>query len=379
MSNLVKHRAGTIARVDEGPGTALAPRPDGSLVPPGPPTVSMTPVPAKPKGPTRLAIAVIAAAIVAAVAVGAAAFSGGSAASGSGADIASTSPSGAAHGSLAASAAASASASSVSFTVSATETTPSSTTTLLQGNGSADLAKGVGRLTASVPGLSSVLGVGSQSSVDVISDGTNVYLNIPGVSTLTGGKSWVETSLAGLGSLTGSSASSLSLSTLANPSEAFHTLGSLGSPVTDEGTVTLNGEQVTEYQATVNIADVASRLAQGSDASGAAAKAIQKLGIPTVPVTAWVGHDGLLRQLSLTADVSHASLGGLLGALGSGSSTAAAGTTVSVILGLSHYGDPVSVSVPPASDVTNLNDIASSLKGVAAQLGGALSGIASHV
>jgi hypothetical protein len=214
----------------------------------------------------------------------------------------------------------------------------------------------------------------------VISDGTNVYLDIPGVSSLTGGKSWVETPLAGLGSLTGSSASSLALSTLADPASALNGLGSLGSPVTRVGTVTLDGQPVTEYQTTVTMADVASALSHGSAASAAAAGAIQRLGIPSLPVTAWVGRDGRLRQLSVTADLSHASLGGLLGSLGSGATgRSRSGASVTVTVGLSHYGDPVSVAVPPASEVTDLNAIASSLKGMVDQLGGTLSGIASHV
>lgn len=380
MSNLVKHADGTLMPVDEEPSGALVARSNASLAPPTPPSVPPTPRATASKGPGRLAVAVIAASIVAAVAVGAAAFSGGSTAGGSSPGAAD--PAGSAHGSLAASASDSAAASSVAFSVSATETTPSTTTNLLSGHGSVDLAKGVGRVTASIPSLSALVGSGAQGSVDVISDGTNVYLNVPGVSSLTGGKSWVKTSLSGLGSLTGSSAGSLSLSTLADPSQALGLLGSLGSAVTKVGTVTLNGEQATEYQTTISVTNIVSQLSHGSSStsSGAAAKALQELGVPSVPVTAWVGRDGLLRQLSVTVDLSHTSLRGVLGSLGSGASGAGtAGAKVNLTLGLSHYGEPVSVSVPPASDVTDLGSIATSLKGMASQLGGALSGIASHV
>ncbi len=366
MSNLVRHPGSTMVVVDDEPGTTLATRPDGSLAPPAPPVAPTAARDSRSPGPGRLTVAV-------------AAFGGGSTASGSNTAVGGASP-GTAHGSLAASAARSASAPSLSFEVSAIETTPSSTTTLLHGHGSADLSTGVGRLTAAIPGISSLLRSGQQGSVDVISDGTNVYLRIPGVSSLTGGKSWVETSLSDLGSLTGSSASSLSLSTLADPAQALAVLGSLGSPVTRVGTVTLDGQPVTEYRTTITTTDIASALSHGSSASSAAAGAIQRLGIPAIPVTAWVGPDGRLRQLSATADLSHASLSGLLGSLGSsapGHSTA--GTTVTLTIGLSHYGAPVSVAVPPASQVTDLNSIASSLKGIVAQLGGTLSGVASHV
>ncbi len=377
VSDLAKHNNATMVPVSEEPAGALAVRSDASLVPSPPLSATATPKATASKGPGRLAVAVIAASIVAAVAVGAAAFSGGSSASGS-----SPSAAGSAHGSLATSASDSAAASSVAFSMTATETTPSTTTNLLSGHGSVDLAKGVGRVTASIPGLSGLVGSGARGSVDIISDGTNVYLNVPGVSSLTGGKGWVKTSLSGLSSLTGSSAGSLSLSTLADPAHALGLLGSLGSTVTKVGTVTLNGEQTTEYQTTVSVADIVSQLSHGSPSSassGAAAKALQQLGIPSVPVNAWVGRDGLLRQLSVTIDLSHASLGSVLGSLGSTSSAPPAGAKVNLTIGLSHYGEPVSVSVPPASDVTDLNSIASSLKGMASQLGGALSGMVSHV
>jgi hypothetical protein len=378
VSNLVKHHGNTMVRVEDDFGTDLVARPDGSLVPPTPPAPPADPATTRSRGPSRLAVAVIAAALLAAVAVGAAAFSGGSSARGSDAGTGGTAPSGAAHGSLAASAAASASTSSVSYQVSATETTPSSTTTLLEGHGSADLSTGVGRLTATIPGLSSLLGSGATGAVDVISDGTNVYLKIPGVSSLTGGKSWVETPLSDLGSLTGSSAGSLSLSTLTDPGRALTMLGSLGSPVTDLGTVTLGGQRVTEYQTTITVADIASHLPGGSGSS--AARALQHSGIPSIPVTAWVGRDGLLCQLSLTVDASHASLSGLLGSLDPGSSTpTSAGAKVNLTIGLSRYGAPVAVGVPPAAQVTDLGSIASSLKGMVNQLGGTLSGIASHI
>jgi hypothetical protein len=377
VSDLVKYHNGTMVHEGGGAGVALVTRPEPSLVPPQPPGPPSPPVGSGVKFPGRLAIAVIAAAVVAAVAVGAAAFGGSS----GGGDASA----GAARGSLAASASASAAASSVAFSVVATETSPSSTSTVLSGQGSADLSKGVGRLTASAPGLSSLIGSGAAGPVDVISDGTNAYVKAPGLSSLTGGRPWVEAPLSGLGSLTGSSAGSLALSTLANPTQALDMLGSLGSPVTTVGPVQLNGEQTTEYQTTLSVAAIVSRLSADSSASSpssAAAQALKQLGVPEIPVTAWVGRDGLLRQLSVAVDLSHASLGGLLGSLGSDTGTgtgSAAGTKVTLTVGLSHYGEPVAVSVPPASDVTNLGDIASSLKGVISQLGGTLSGLASHV
>jgi hypothetical protein len=201
--------------------------------------------------------------------------------------------------------------------------------------------------------------------------------------TVTGGKSWIETSASGLASLAGSTGASLPLSSLTNPSEVLGLLGSLGSPVTTVGPVQLHGEPTTEYRTTVSIADLAAKEAQhsgGSAVSGGLTKALQQLGIPSIPLTAWVGSDGLVRQISAAVDLSHASLSGALGALAASSGgPASAGTSLDLTVGLSHYGQPVSITVPPASAVTNLDGLGSSLKGMASKLGHSLSAIVSHV
>lgn len=338
-------------------------------------------------------MAVIAASLVAAVALGAAAFGSGSAASASGPTASApgsgsagpTAPapgSGSAKGHLASSASDSASASSVEFTVSATETTPTTTSTMVTGSGAFDLAKGVGEITASVPGLSSPTGTGSPGSVHIISDGANLYVDVPGLSSVTGGKTWVETSASGLASLAGSTAGSLPVSALTDPSRAMGLLGSLGGSVTRVGTVQLHGEPTTEYRTTLSVADVVAKATRGSDSSAASAavKAIRALGVPSVPVTAWVGPDGLLRQVSATVDLSHASLAGVLGSLAPASGgSPAAGTSLDLTVGLSHYGQPVTVTVPPASEIVRADSIGSSLKGMASALGGTLSTIASHL
>jgi hypothetical protein len=380
VSNLPEHASGTSGR-------SLVPRPEASLVPTGTGGTPSTSASRRQRGPGRLAVGVIAASLVAAVAVGAAVFGGGP--TGRTIPAASTSTglpaAGAAKGSLASSAADSASASSVGFTLSATESTPSSTSTLATATGALDLTKGMGQVTASLPSLSA-LTPGSESSLHLVADGTDLYVRIPALSSLTGGKSWVKTSASGLASLAGS-ATQLPLAALADPAQVMGLLDSVGGPVTKVGTVELHGESTTEYRTTVSISDIVSKATHdvtsstaSAGPSGALATALQDLGIPSVPVTAWVGSDGLLRQLSASVDLSHASLAGVLGSLSSGSGgPPAAGTSLDLTVGLSGYGQPVAVSIPPASEVTDVPDIGSTLRGMASKLGATLSTIASHV
>src|ERR1039458_3485575 len=186
MSELVEYKGNSLAAVEEPGGLAAHGGGDGGAdAAGGHPGGAF----ASPARHSRMAVAVVAASILAAVAVGAAVFGGGTSGStGNG--------SAAAHGTLAASASNSAAAPSVDFTLSATQTGAGSQRALLTGNGSFDLAHGVGQMTATIPALSSIVGGGTSDSVTLISDGTNVYLNLPALSSFLHGTTWFETSLA---------------------------------------------------------------------------------------------------------------------------------------------------------------------------------------
>ena len=403
MSESVEYRDGVFvatgphAAVDHGgagaaTGTALmvrpdgqvAVRPDGHLAPvgtPGPLDSAELP-PAGPAGPTptpapsaggarRLAVATIVAALVAAVAFGAAAYGGAfgshSATPGSG------------RSALGAAGAASAGATSVAFTVSATRATPSSTTTLVTGSGAVDLSSDVGRLTATVPALSSYVGSGNDS-LDVVVAGNAAYLATPVLSQATGGDTWLK---APLPKDTSTSPDTSTLAVLADPAKLLGLLSSVGGPVTTVGTVDLAGVHTTEYRTTVTLSELAAKagLTHGSKLGADVAQVLGALGSTTVPVTAWVGDDGYVRQLSASLDLSRLTLGGLVGGLvdgtlGSSGGSSTASTTVTV--GFSNYNQPVHVTVPPASQVTSVDGIVSSIKGAVSDVRNAISNFASN-
>lgn len=102
-----------------------------------------------------------------------------------------------------------------------------------------------------------------------------------------------------------------------------------------------------------------------------------------MPVTAWVGTDGYVRQLSASLDLSRVTLGGLVGDLVNtslnGSTSSQSTSTTDVTVGFSHYGEPVNVTVPPASQVTDASGVVSSISGIASEIGHAFSAIAAKV
>lgn len=261
------------------------------------------------------------------------------------------------------------------FDISATLTNGSKTTTLLTGNGAADLTKGEGTTTLNIPGLSGLLG--SNGAVTALWQGSNLYLQAPALSGVLAGKSWVEVSLADLPEI--SSLGSTIQSTLSDPSKLGGLVTSLGGTVTDLGPQS-NG--TTEYQATIPVSGIVSDVQHSAHqhVAGQKVKAssikpfvknLRLLGTSTITADAWV-KNGQLTQVSVTVDLSHAAAAVHGARLPSG----IAGGVVTVTVGLS-YGVPVSVTVPPASEVDDLGNALPVLQGLGHL--GSLSGLAAHL
>ncbi len=359
---------------DLAPVDTAGPLVSAELPPAGPTPPAATPAPAA-GGARRIAVATIVASLVAAMALGAAAFGG---AFGGG-----TGPTpGSGRSSLGAAAATSAAATSVAFTLSATRATASDDTTLVTGSGAVDLTHHTGRLTASVPGLAGYVGSGDDT-VNIVTDGSSVYLGSPAISSLTGGTRWVKADLP----QDASSPDLSSLAVLSNPSQLIGLLSSVGGQVTTVGAVDLRGTQTTEYRTTVTLSELASRagIGTGSTLGAQVAKVLQQLGSTSVPITAWVGSDGYLRQISASIDLSRATLGSVAsdliggaldGTLPTGNSGQAT-TATTVTVGFDDYNTPVNVVVPPASQTTDVSSIVTSVRGMVSDLGHAVSSITS--
>jgi hypothetical protein len=264
----------------------------------------------------------------------------------------------------------------VGFNLSTTLAHGSTTTTLLAGTGAADLANGDGTTTLTVPALSGLLG--SNDTVTARWQGTELYLQVPALSVFFSGKSWAEVSLSGIPGI--SSLGSTAESFLSDPSKLAAAVTSAGGTVTKVGTQA-NG--TTEYQATIPVNGIVSdiqHLAHQHSTKTSKVKAsstkpvvegLHHLGAATITADAWVASNGRLTQVSVTVDLSHA--------------TATHGTTVpgglsggvlTVTVGLT-YGVPVSVTVPPASEVDHLGNVLPLLQ----TLGhlGSLTGLASRL
>jgi hypothetical protein len=125
-----------------------------------------------------------------------------------------------------------------------------------------------------------------------------------------------------------------------NPEQTLDMLRASGD-VTEVGPDIVNGESTTEYTGSID-------LAKAAKLRGLPQSFVQKVedatGSSTVPVTVWIGADGLVRQLRETTDTT----------------TAGQSLTTTITIDISDYGTDVSVSAPPSGDVLDLTDLASS-------------------
>jgi hypothetical protein len=146
--------------------------------------------------------------------------------------------------------------------------------------------------------------------MDVVLSGNKVYLRSPlfGV-VLPTGKTWVELDLS-----KGATAGGIDLGSLLSqdPSQALDALQNL-STVTEVGTAQLGGVSTTHYKATVT------KSSATTNAGGV--------------YDVWVGDDGYIHRVRTIVAGS------------SGSTTGAVAATSN----LSGFGEPVTVTVPPAS------------------------------
>jgi hypothetical protein len=175
----------------------------------------------------------------------------------------------------------------------------------------------------------SMSAIGQNLSMNEVVDGTTFYVSSPMFSSrLPAGKTWVKADLSQLGKSTGLNDSSL---TSQSPAQMLARLEAAGS-VQSLGAETIDGVETTHYRITE--LDI-SRLPQGAK--------IEALAHPTYgPVDVWIGNsDGYVYRESLSASYSVQEQSGSMKAR----------------VDFSKFNEPVSVSVPPASETVDMSNL----------------------
>ena len=228
-------------------------------------------------------------------------------------------------------------------------------------HGAVDLAADTSDLTADLP-----MGVGS---VEVRTIGSVAYVKLPtNLQGLAGGKAWIEADLPTIDGLAGQELGLPALGSGLDMTGMLDWLRGVSSNVTQVGTDTIHGAGTTHYRANVDLAKAAANAP--ADVRSRVEQAAQAVG-QTIPVDVWVDGQGRLRQLTASLDPSKAQA----------PSDAAVPSTgpIVVTVDLWDFGAPVTVTAPPADQVSNL-PLDGTLGGVprAAGLGRALAGSGVH-
>lgn len=179
---------------------------------------------------------------------------------------------------------------------------------------------------------------GKDAKMTEVIDGSTVYLKAPSLSSVLGSasKPWLKMDLHGLATLQGSAAGMNG----GQPGAFLDYLQAVGGPVTTVGREQVRGVETTHVKGTI---DFAKAVAKATGARRALLqRALKQLGstgaeLRAFPVEVWIDDHGFVRKYSMVI------------ALGSGSHR----IDESVEMELFDFGKPVSITVPPSSQVSS--------------------------
>ncbi|WP_051451240.1 LppX_LprAFG lipoprotein [Actinospica robiniae] len=184
--------------------------------------------------------------------------------------------------------------------------------------------------------MSMSIGADGQNISDVLV-GSTIYLQYPGLSTLTEGKPWAKIDLDKAGGSAGSLSTILSQAKNYDPTTQLSALLATGD-VSEVGQETVDGRQATHYSGTLTSAQV---LALGSSQAHLTADQVAQLqsefkaaGIKSEAIDLWVAADKLPVEIKIAQQAST--------------------TSVKMDMHLSDWGAKVNIGAPPADQVFDL-------------------------
>ncbi len=217
---------------------------------------------------------------------------------------------------------------SVAFSLSES-VSAAATTVAVNGSGECDLSSALCGVTLNYSGP-----LASAGTIRTVYSGGSVYLNLGDALSGLVSTPWISISV--------NNSSSASLGVAQSPLSGLSLLASEGAEVTNDGSVSENGQTMTQYTVTID----------GSQAQHLVTSATSKL-------PSWlaaVASKDTIGTIVETVDIDGA---GRLGYVSARVSSTVAGTAVNVTSAetITGYGQPVDVTVPPASQVTPISSV----------------------
>ncbi len=223
-----------------------------------------------------------------------------------------------------------------------------------------------GSVPAATTGTGAASGTGASTTslnTSMMFTGSNIYIKSP-VAVQSLGKSWVEMSISQLARLTPASQQGgfLNFTNLTQPFTMVQVLKDMANTqVTKDGSSTLNGVAVTEYTATIDLSNVQAAAGAGSSAQSFLSTLKTMLGgASTAVVNVWIDNAGRVRQIEMDVPKGAAAASGKTPPQVpvNGKPTSLGTPTVALTIKYFGYGQPLHFSLPPASQVMNVSQLA---------------------
>ncbi|MGH2756241.1 MAG: hypothetical protein ACRDI3_00455 [Actinomycetota bacterium] len=209
-----------------------------------------------------------------------------------------------------------------------------------RGEGEIDFEAQRGRMSMEMSGGP---GAAAFGTTELIFDGLVIYMKSPAFSQIPGGKEWVSMDLAAMGDQMGFDMSALQQLGQNDPTASLYYLRG-AKEVKEIGEEEVRGEPTTHYEATINFDDAIAKSPEDIQASLRSTLDQMKawMGKDEMVFDVWLDGDGRMRRQQMTFDYV---------------SGPAAGTSADITIEMFDFGIPVEVSPPPASQVTDLQEL----------------------
>ncbi len=183
------------------------------------------------------------------------------------------------------------------------------------------------------------------TTISEIFTGDKIYMKMPQLSELLGGKPWAELDLGSLGSLGSSFQSLIDSAKNTDPMQQLQPLLASGD-LHKVGTETVDGVKAEHYSGTVDPATAFDDSAAAKNLTPAQITQLKSLmkSVKNEIIDVWVASSGLPVRLSVSSET-----------------TAGA---VKVDMHLSKWGQPVSITAPPADQVSDISSMLGDLSGL---------------
>lgn len=179
-----------------------------------------------------------------------------------------------------------------------------------------------------------------QMNIDAIMVGDAIYMKIPQLSSMLGGKQWGELKLSSMGSMGSTYQSMLDSVKNTDPTQQLEPLLASGD-LRKVGTETVDGVQADHYSGTVDVATELNSVQATKNLTAAQLaqlkSMLQEAGVSKETFDVWITSDGLLVRQTVSA-------------------TTSAGPT-KTDMHMSDWGKPVSISAPPADQVADISSL----------------------